>query len=391
MFGFRSIMMLALLGLLVACGEDTPDPTPLPLATQTPMIVTATPDVITATPTAQATPTLAAQALSTAVPPPTLVNCTVRSDWSAYTVVAGDTLGVIATNTNATIQQLVTANCLTNPDAIFVGQSLRVPTLPAVDNGAGQNGGNGNNNGGTGDDPGSGNGNAGDDDADDNEANVPRFQTSLRAQPVIDAADGSLVTLQDTIALDIGVVADADAVRFFVSPTGVDDTSPINFATDNDPFDGTPVTYTFAAFDQGETLFFWAVAENQFGNVRSAVLPITYDPDLQTGSGAPGITPSLGFDGSIYTLQWGQPVTVTWGNAPTSASRVEFYLADSDGTRRLIGSDTNPANGASIAWTVPQWVLGQISATAIIPGASSRTSAPVNVYSEGDEDTRPAD
>jgi LysM repeat protein len=55
-----------------------------------------------------------------------------RSDWTIfYTVVAGDTLGSIATRTNSTVGQLAAGNCLTNPNNIAVGQQIRVPRVPS--------------------------------------------------------------------------------------------------------------------------------------------------------------------------------------------------------------------------------------------------------------------
>lgn len=46
---------------------------------------------------------------------------------STYTVVAGDTLANIARRFNTTVQALVTANGITNPNLIFVGQQLTIP------------------------------------------------------------------------------------------------------------------------------------------------------------------------------------------------------------------------------------------------------------------------
>ena len=42
-------------------------------------------------------------------------NCAAPQGWGTYTVVAGDTLGTIADSTGTTIDQLVSANCLTVP------------------------------------------------------------------------------------------------------------------------------------------------------------------------------------------------------------------------------------------------------------------------------------
>jgi|GEM_PF-4391292 len=56
-------------------------------------------------------------------------NCSVRQDWLLYTVQAGDTLAAIARRSNSNVNELVVANCLTDANALAVGQQLRVPTI----------------------------------------------------------------------------------------------------------------------------------------------------------------------------------------------------------------------------------------------------------------------
>lgn len=58
-------------------------------------------------------------------------NCLVRTDWQTMTVASGDTLSSIAQRVNVTVDQLITANCLSNPNALTAGQTLRVPFAPA--------------------------------------------------------------------------------------------------------------------------------------------------------------------------------------------------------------------------------------------------------------------
>lgn len=66
--------------------------------------------------------------------------CVPRTDWIAlYTIAAGDTLGSIASRTNSTVATLAAGNCLTNPDAITVGQVLRLPQAPSAPAPATQN------------------------------------------------------------------------------------------------------------------------------------------------------------------------------------------------------------------------------------------------------------
>jgi len=58
--------------------------------------------------------------------------CTVRDDWFTYTIQSGDTLGRIATLARTTVDDLVAANCLENPNQIFAGQVIRVPVRNLV-------------------------------------------------------------------------------------------------------------------------------------------------------------------------------------------------------------------------------------------------------------------
>jgi len=61
---------------------------------------------------------------------PTPQNCLPPSNWVVYTVQSGDTLSTIARRSNTTTDALITANCLTSPDQITAGGTLRVPSQP---------------------------------------------------------------------------------------------------------------------------------------------------------------------------------------------------------------------------------------------------------------------
>ncbi len=127
-------VVLLLLGLAVtasACvpfvgngpDEETPTPEVIPTVIR-PTQETAVTPATSPVPTLVPLPTRAPQA---ATAPP---SCTPRTDWPEYTVQAGDTLYSIALRSDSTQATLQAANCLSDPNKIFEGQSLRVPKQP---------------------------------------------------------------------------------------------------------------------------------------------------------------------------------------------------------------------------------------------------------------------
>lgn len=58
--------------------------------------------------------------------------CSIRSDWNVYTVARGDNLYRISLRFYTTVTALVQGNCLSNPNLLYVGQQLRVPTVGGV-------------------------------------------------------------------------------------------------------------------------------------------------------------------------------------------------------------------------------------------------------------------
>jgi len=126
--------MLLLLGLAVtvtACvpfvgnGSEAETPTPEVI----PTIIRPTQET-SVTPATSPVPTLVplpTRAQQAATAPP---SCTPRTDWPEYTVQAGDTLYSIALRSDSTQATLQAANCLSDPNKIFEGQSLRVPKQP---------------------------------------------------------------------------------------------------------------------------------------------------------------------------------------------------------------------------------------------------------------------
>lgn len=59
-------------------------------------------------------------------------NCPPPPGWVPYTVEPGDSLLLLADQTDSTVNELSQANCLLNADAIFVGQVLFLPREPVV-------------------------------------------------------------------------------------------------------------------------------------------------------------------------------------------------------------------------------------------------------------------
>ncbi len=72
-------------------------------------------------------------ALGVLTPTRAAAQCAVRTDWTTYVVVRGDTLFSIARRFNTNIAVVAQGNCLINVNRLYVGQTLRVP--PAVNSG----------------------------------------------------------------------------------------------------------------------------------------------------------------------------------------------------------------------------------------------------------------
>jgi hypothetical protein len=90
--------------------------------------------VIATSPPIGATLATAVLPAVTLPPGPTATPCVPRADWTnTYTIQRGDTLFNIAIRFGVTMPVLQQANCITNPDIISVGGTLRVPLPPATD------------------------------------------------------------------------------------------------------------------------------------------------------------------------------------------------------------------------------------------------------------------
>lgn len=105
--------------------EDTPSDTPpptrtLPFATDVNVTEDAiVPDSTTTPPTSASDET-----------PPVGILCVPQRDWPEYTIQRGDNLTNIANRTRSTVDELIAANCLDNPNRIRVGDTIYVPNEP---------------------------------------------------------------------------------------------------------------------------------------------------------------------------------------------------------------------------------------------------------------------
>lgn len=118
-----SILILLSMFLLAGCNLGTREANnmqPTPLTSPT-------------TIAAESTPSATTISQPTTVPTATTDTCTPINGWQTYIIQSGDTISSIASKTNSTIDELIAANCLTDPNRITVGETLFVPTLPEAD------------------------------------------------------------------------------------------------------------------------------------------------------------------------------------------------------------------------------------------------------------------
>jgi LysM repeat protein len=90
------------------------------------MIATPTPETVTLQPEAQPMPSPVENVA------PTPISESATGDPEIYVVQQGDSLFGIALRYNVTVQQLMDANNLTNPDFLFSGQRLEIPVAGAT-------------------------------------------------------------------------------------------------------------------------------------------------------------------------------------------------------------------------------------------------------------------
>jgi LysM repeat protein len=108
----------------------TPSQTTSPQPTATPTQTAAPSLTPTATPTPSPSPTPSITASLTSTTGPTQCVPTPPAGWVNYTIQSGDTVSGLASSRGITIEQLLTANCLTDPRRIIAGQTIFLPPAP---------------------------------------------------------------------------------------------------------------------------------------------------------------------------------------------------------------------------------------------------------------------
>lgn len=350
--GTIGFVIAALAAASLACtltgtnAEPTTSIIPSPVPATSTLVPTAFVFIPSATPLPTATP------IPVMTPTPV---CFVQANWPVYVVQPGDTLSNLAARIGSNVDTLAVANCLPDPNQIYVGQGLFVPMIPP---------------------------------APEPTATVtslptvtanPAFGDVLVVEPRQLGTNGQPVTYAQSVLVNAGRVERALRVKFFVNDHANGGVTMF-IGQDDNPSDGASVNYTFPHVGN---FTFLAVAENNTASTPSTVFTIQFDPASVPVAGSANllsITPNLGFDGATYTLPAYSTVMIGWSQAPANALRVEFLLlppgasAESGGT--VIGTDLYPSDGAQTAWPVPGGALGRIEGLAYMPDGSQIASRP---------------
>ena|SRR5215212_4913686 len=122
----KTIISLILLLLpLLACNLTRTPPTPTAPPPTVPQATSIAPTLF-----ASITPLPGGGGTAPTQPASQNPNCIPPTGWIQYTIEAGDSLGALAQDTGTTMQDIITANCLSDPDTLFTGQVIYLPTLP---------------------------------------------------------------------------------------------------------------------------------------------------------------------------------------------------------------------------------------------------------------------
>jgi LysM repeat protein len=368
----------------------------------------------TPAPTITLQPTIAASStnrpVSTAIVPACVPS---HPEWPSYTIRAGDTLGNIASRSGTTVDTLVSTNCIANPNIITVGTTLRVPRLPVtptpttaaipvIDIGS--------------------------------PANVCRVvprgvQANVwgpgdgMSGPVAYLKSGALVQIADNAyVVDIpnldydGWVSMSEAtltgancptpqqnlitvggqgnvptegcwlVKGSTSETiyvyyQANTESPIAILGNFLPYEGAAGPGFRVSIPEFNHLGYIAPNANLSLQGSNCNQPRPAEQCLLTdnGLGMPVISPSSVRSATCVGLQAGI-VTVSWPEAPTNATQVEFWRMNANGMTDVIGVDNNLADGASIQWEVTASMPASVIYAIPYVAGGAEWSGQVSVY-----------
>lgn len=239
----KTPLVLAAPIVLLACactldGSGAPTPTVTLLATFPPPaapIATEPPPVtVVVTQVTEVAQIAVTQVVAVNAAPPAVITttCAQPTGWLPYTVVAGDTLGVLAISTFTSVAELATANCVTNPDLIYVGQTLYIPRAPGtflptpIADGE----------------------------------NLPTIDNIL-VEPAI-VMTGVYTVTPGQVTVRAGSTSGAASVTFYTAPTGVE-SAPVVIGTDTNLADGATAVWQVSVAPQQANV--WAIATGANG------------------------------------------------------------------------------------------------------------------------------
>ncbi len=338
-----AVIRLTLVALAtLACNlgvSAVPTPTPFVLVTPPVLVVTATP-----------TPRLATNTPLPVVPPQPA--CTPNTAWQIYFVRQGDTLANIASRSGTTVAALVQANCLTNPDVIFVGQALRVPRQPAILTPT----------------------------ATRTPAPSGPSIGGISIEPSVQRGAGQFQVATGMVTLRAVGVSGAVRVSYFLQQIGTG--APVLIGESSTPQDGFAVQWLVTAGNLSAQL--WAVATAANNQIAETPRLIVFtDSAVAPTIGTLSVTPSQPdpLEPAVRVLPIGQVLLTVSG--VTNATKVLFYFVDQrpGNAPILLGEDSNFNDGVGIIFnttpfsSVPRgliWAqainaLGQSATTASLP------------------------
>jgi len=312
-------ILFLLLCCISSCNISLEVQTPAAPKVSSVLVTTAAPGMaITRTASPTPTATLTIQPINAV----RSTNCSPRTDWAIYIVVAGDTLGSIARRTGTTVNLLAEANCLADANQIMAGQQLRIPHSsldvptpvgPPTPNGV-------------------------------------RVGGQLTISPVIgDEAGwlvlqaGSVVTITWPRAEQLGAVE----VNFTLSPPGTGST-PTYIGTDINTADGVSIQWTVPS--TGTQGYLEATAGTLGGRVLvdQTQIPLKILAAPQNSGGGVQIN---SFIVSPNPVQRGGVLTLSWSTSGASRVQIERYSENGRPINELWGRNI-PLNG-SMTYTLP--------------------------------------